>query len=98
MFDYRNTSDDYRHSVDTWRDVGYEVGARRSGRGSGRVGDGRVWARIAAGLFLIFVMALAFGIVRDPNRTATDRINSRGGADTAAVPAHFSNAGSIGTR
>ena len=93
MSDYRDPNDPLM------RNTAYEPAAGRTGT---------VWGWIAAAVFLVIILGIVFGVGHEPNRFASNEAvppplthpspgpGSRRGR--LAHAAHFSNAGSIGTR
>lgn len=57
---------DFRNANDPWgRDSPYDLNAR---------GGSSVWGWIAAAVFLVIILALAFGSAHAPNRAGTDNM------------------------
>jgi hypothetical protein len=73
---------DYRDPNDPYGNLGYEPADRRSGG----------WGWIAGAVFLVIVLALAFGVSREPSRVAS---NESQPAATHTMPPATTNPGSL---
>jgi hypothetical protein len=80
----RSTMSDYRDPNDPmYGNLGYEPADRRTNSG---------WGWIAAALFLVIVLALAFGVAHEPTRVASNDTRS---AATHTTPPASTNPGSL---
>ncbi len=75
MTDYRNPNDPFYR--DERRDLSYDPDARSYNA---------TWGWIAGALFLVVILAIAFGVGREPTQTASNEVNPTAPVQMAPKP------------